>query len=139
MLFDQLSVHHVGTEGKNWVNGLLMEPWNNHWDPRCLTSKLIGTNCSCQFNFLSKARAVIHLIFICLVSGGKTDKALNKENWLTSNGGVIVHRLLGEKKSHAIVDCSTNGSPTPSSFNPLHPTDSLVVEDVETAPETSSS
>lgn len=62
--------------------------------------KLIDTNFPCQFNFLSKARAVIHLIFICLVSGrlGGGKIALNKENWLTNNGGLIVHHSQEGKR-----------------------------------------
>lgn len=53
---------------------MLTEPQNNPSDPPTHTHKLIGTNCWCQFNFLSKARAVIHLIFICLVSGRLGEK-----------------------------------------------------------------
>lgn len=87
--------------------------------------KLIGTNYSCQFNFLSRARAVIYLIFIYLVSGRlgeRTDKALNKENWLTKNGGLIAHHSQ-EGKRKVKWNCSlfTKSAPWPLPPSPPPP------------------
>lgn len=82
LLFDQLSVNHVGTEGKNWINGMLMEPQTIIVTPppypkayrHCLSLTV-------QFSKQSQSSDSfdIHTSDFWEVEE-KTDKALNKEN-----------------------------------------------------------